>query len=473
MRVLVTGATGYVGGRLVSRLLDSGHELRVLVRDARRVQSRSWRPRVKIFEGGLEDNQVLSRALDGVDAAYYLVHSMTGSGDFVRRDRELAQGFVQAAAAVPHVVYLGGLVPDGGSVSRHLASRREVGEILRDGLSVTEFRAGPVIGSGSASFEMVRYLTERLPAMIAPRWISNRVRPIATRDVLEYLLAALDRGPSGVVDIGTDPLTFKEMMQGFAEIRGLRRVIVPVPVLAPRLAALWVGLVTPIPNSLAVPLVEGIVHPVVGDTSRARSLFPEILPTSYARAVARALEATRANAVATRWSGAGGIARETGVDLSEGVFREVRTARSKARPEEVHRAATSLGGSRGWLVWDWAWWLRGLVDRLVGGPGLRRGRRHPRELEVGESVDFWRVEAIEAGRLLRLRAEMRLPGEAWLQWETEEDSQGRTQLVQTAIFLPVGLWGTLYWWALYPAHAFMFQRLAQAIVRLAERESET
>lgn len=471
MRVLVTGATGYVGGRLIPRLIAKGFEVRVLVRDARRTHRRKWSGNVTVFEGGVDENSVLSRALDGVDAAFYLVHSMIHRGDFVDRDRQLATRFSKAAAGVPHVLYLGGLVPEGHEVSRHLRSRQEVGRILRESLSVTELRAGPIIGSGSISFEMVRYLTERLPAMVAPRWIGNLVRPIGIRDVLDYLIAALERGPSGVLDVGAEPLSFKAMMLEFARVRGLRRIIVPIPVLAPRLAALWVGLVTPIPNRMAVPLVEGIVHPVVGDTAKARELFPQIVPASYATAVTRALEATRDGAVATRWSGSGGSTQIASVELSEGVFREVRKARSKASPGEVHRVVASLGGESGWLVWNWAWWLRGLIDRLTGGPGLRRGRRHPTELEIGESVDFWRAEAIEPGRLLRLRAEMRLPGEAWLQWETLPGPEGGTELIQTAIFYPVGLLGTAYWWAMYPFHAVMFRRLAQAITERAESTS--
>ena len=292
MKVLVTGTTGYVGGRLVPRLLEEGHEVRVLVRDPRRIEGRAWAGAVETMAGDLADPDSLRRGLEGMEGAYYLVHSMYDTRDFAERDRRLARNFARAAAAagVRSVVYLGGLLPRADDVSEHLRSRAEVGEILREGAGATELRAGPIIGSGSASFEMVRYLTERLPAMIAPRWIMNMVQPVAVRDVLRYLLLALERAPGGVVEIGADQLPFVEMMRVYAAVRGLRRAIIPVPVLAPRLASLWVGLVTPIPNRLATPLVMGVVHPVVANTGRARELFPEVRPISYRRAVELALE---------------------------------------------------------------------------------------------------------------------------------------------------------------------------------------
>jgi len=282
--VLVTGATGYIGGRLVPALVEEGYRVRVLVRDASRIEGRPWADDVEVFVGDLLKPDTLERALDGVSTAYYLVHSMYGGKGFMERDRESARNFVRAGSSLRHVIYLGGLIPEAHDVSAHLASRREVGEILRAGLPVTEFRAGPIIGSGSASFEMVRYLTERLPVMTAPRWIENEVEPIAVGDVLKYLTQALERKPLGVIDIGGDRLTFRDMMQGYAKVRGLRRTIITVPVLAPKLA-LWVGLVTPISNSLAVPLIEGIIHPVVGNTERAEELFPEINPLPYIQSV--------------------------------------------------------------------------------------------------------------------------------------------------------------------------------------------
>lgn len=467
MKVLVTGATGYIGGRLIPRLLAAGHAVRVLVRDAQRIQGRDWARNVEVAVGDVLDPATLTAAVAGVDAAFYLVHSMNGAGGFREIDREAAHNFAAAGSSLRRVIYLGGLQPAGDHASTHLASRAEVGEILRATLPVLELRAGPIIGAGSASFEMVRYLTERLPAMIAPRWIGNRVQPIGIDDVLAYLMAAIESEATGVVEVGTDPLSFREMMQRYAEIRGLRRLIVPVPVLAPRIAGLWVGMVTPIPNSLAVPLIEGIVHPVIADTRRARELFPSIEPLDYRSAVSFALEEAEAGVVETRWTGAMSGAPAFELSDREGLIREVRAIEVAAQPEEVFNAFAELGGARGWLVWDSLWRIRGFIDRLVGGPGLRRGRRHPRQLLSGEALDFWRVERVEPGKLLRLRAEMKVPGRAWLQWEVAP-SGGRSRLVQTAIFLPQGLFGALYWYALYPLHARIFSDLARALATEAE-----
>jgi uncharacterized protein YbjT (DUF2867 family) len=468
VKVLVTGATGYIGGRLVSRLLAAGHQVRVLVRNPQRIVGRSWADVVEVAVGDLLEPDILTAACAGVDAAYYLVHSMYAGADFAERDRTAARNFVSAARQLQHVIYLGGLLPAGEVTSDHLSSRAEVGEILRAGVPATEFRAGPIIGSGSASFEMVRYLTERLPAMIAPRWILNEVQPIAVRDIMAYLLAALEREPAGVVDVGTTPLTFRQMMLEYGAARGLGRVIVPVPVLAPKLAALWVGLVTPIPNTLAVPLVQGIVKPVVAPTDRARALFPDIEPVPYRQAVELALKRTEEGLVETRWSGT--VVSDDGIVLEdrEGFIREVQAVTVNAAPETVFRTFTGLGGDRGWLVWDWAWRLRGLLDQFVGGPGLRRNRRHPSELLVGEALDFWRVEAVEPPGLLRLRAEMRVPGKAWLQFEATPEGD-HTRLVQTALFEPKGLAGTLYWYLLYPIHRLIFRDLVRALAREAEQ----
>jgi len=469
MRILVTGATGYIGGRLVGRLLARGHEVRVLVRDPQRVSGREWVRNVEVVAGDLHNPESLRTVAQGMDVAFYLVHSMASSGDFAAQDREAARNFVQAVRGIKHVVYLGGILPDtapGEAIrSAHLASRVEVGEILRGALPVTEIRAGPIIGSGSASFEMVRYLTERLPIMTAPRWILNRVRPVAVRDVLQYLVLVAERKePLGTLDVGTEVLTFRGMMLEYARVRGLRRLILPVPVLAPWLAGRWVGLVTPIPNSMAVPLVEGVLQPVVGDTTRARALFPEIQPISYRQAVILALTRIQEGAVATRWSGALGSQATYHFEDREGVAREIRTRLVDAPVEDVFRSFISVGGERGWLTWRWAWEVRGFLDQLVGGPGLRRGRRDPEQLLVGEAVDFWRVEEVNPPHLLRLRAEMKVPGQAWLQWEAVEEGGG-TRLVQTALFAPRGSLGAMYWYLSYPIHRFIFSDMADAVAR--------
>ncbi len=446
----------------------------MLVRDVDRLADRPWTDQVEKVEGSVLDPSVLQRALRGIDAAYYLIHSMCSGPDFARRDREAARSFAEEAGHLKQVIYLGGILPDETTVrnSKHLRSRAEVGEILRERLPTTEFRAGPIIGSGSASFEMVRYLTERLPAMVAPRWIEHEVQPIAVRHVLDYLVAVLGREDAvGVIDIGGEVLTFKEMMLGYARVRGLPRVIIPVPVLAPGLAALWVGLVTPIPNCLAVPLVRGMVRPVVGDLTRARALFPEIHPMGYQEAVELALDRTREESVMTRWSDAVGRDETFEFEDREGLAREVRTRLVDAPSEAVFKAFTSLGGDRGWLVWNWAWKARGLLDQVVGGPGLRRGRRDPAELRRGDAVDFWRVEEIQEPRLLRLRAEMKLPGRAWLQFEAEPED-GKTRLVQAALFAPRGFLGWLYWYSVYPFHRLIFDHLIDGVAELAREITE-
>lgn len=468
VKVLVTGATGYIGGRLIPRLLDAGHEVRVFVRNPAKVQGREWVDDVEVFEGDLLEADTLRPALSGVDAAYYLVHSMCAEDDFAERDRRAARTFVEAAeGTVDHVIYLGGILPDLQS-SEHLNSRAEVGAILRQSLPSTEFRAGPIIGSGSASFEMVRYLTQRLPIMVAPRWIQNEVQPIGVRDVLRYLVGILDKGPQGVLNVGTERLTFRRMMLEYAAIRDIPRLIIPVPILAPSWASRWVGLVTPIPHCLAGPLVEGIVDPVVADTSRVLELFPEIEPMSYHDAVELALTRVEEQAVRTRWSDS---AEETfTLEDREGMLREIRTRRIDLPRESVFSAFTSIGGERGWLRWDVLWKIRGLLDQLIGGPGLRRGRRDPEHLIAGEALDFWRVEEVEEPGILRLRAEMKVPGKAWLQWETFDEGDGRTRLVQTALFAPRGFLGWLYWWSVYPAHAFVFDDMIDAVVELAKTE---
>ena len=470
MTVLVTGATGYIGGRLTSRLVERGVPVRLLVRDPRRIHGRWWEHDVEVQTGDLFDVPSLERALDGVEQAYYLVHSMTHDVDFAERDRLAAGNFVRAGRSLRHCIYLGGLVPDAHDVSEHLQSRGETGAILRGGLPTTEFRAGPIVGSGSASFEMVRYLAERLPFMLAPKWITNQVQPIAVRDVLSYLIAAREHSPAGIVEIGgADILSFRDMLHGYADVRGLRRTIVAVPVLSPRLASLWIDKITPIPARLATPLIEGIAHPVLADTTKARALFPDVHPMTYRTAVQRALTRLSAHAVESRWSDALGGAASYELRDREGVLEETRTIYVAASPDQVFRAFCRLGGDQGWLAWNWLWKVRGFLDRLVGGPGLRRGRRDSASLYLGDAVDFWRVESVERPRLLRLRAEMRVPGQAWLQFSAVPEGEG-TRLIQTALFAPRGLFGLLYWYAMYPAHLFIFGDMAKAVAQLALTE---
>jgi uncharacterized protein YbjT (DUF2867 family)/uncharacterized protein YndB with AHSA1/START domain len=473
MNVLVTGATGYIGGRLVPRLVEQGVAVRVFVRDPRRIRGRWWEHAVEVVSGDVLDLQSLQRATEGIDVAYYLVHSMTGAEDFAERDRTAARNFVHAGRHLEHCIYLGGLVPDDLGVSEHLQSRGDTGAILRGGLPTTEFRAGPIVGSGSASFEIVRYLTERLPFMIAPRWILNAVQPIAVGDVLAYLLVARTAGPHGIVEIGgADRLSFRDMLQGYAAVRGFRRAIVPVPVLAPALAALWINTITPIPRTIIEPLIEGIARPLLADTAKARALFPGIAPVSYRTAVERAVRRVSARAVESRWSDALGSDRAYELRDREGMLEETRTLYVDASPDQVFRAFSRLGGDQGWLAYNALWRVRGFIDRLAGGPGLRRGRRDPHVLLEGEAVDFWRVETVERPRLLRLRAEMKMPGKAWLEFMAIPEGSG-TRLVQTALFAPTGLGGLLYWYAMYPAHLVIFGDMVKAVARLARREPAT
>jgi uncharacterized protein YbjT (DUF2867 family) len=451
-------------------LVERGVPVRLLVRDPRRIHGRWWEHDVEVVTGDLFDPASLARALDGAEQAYYLVHSMTHAADFAERDRVAARNFVQAGRELKHCIYLGGLVPETRDASAHLQSRGETGAILRGGLPTTEFRAGPIVGSGSASFEMVRYLAERLPVMIAPKWIVNQVQPIAVRDVLSYLIRAREHGPAGIVEIGgADVLSFRDMLRGYADVRGLRRTIIAVPVMSPRLASLWIDKITPIPARLATPLVQGIAHPVLADTSKARELFPDVRPMSYRTAVQRALARLSAHAVESRWSDALGGGASYELRDREGVLEETRTTYVEASPDQVFRAFCRLGGDQGWLAWNWLWKIRGFLDRMVGGPGLRRGRRDPAWLYLGEAVDFWRVEMVERPRLLRLRAEMRVPGQAWLQFSAVPEGKG-TRLMQTALFAPRGLFGLLYWYAMYPAHLFIFGDMAKAVAQLALTE---
>lgn len=482
--VLVTGATGYIGGRLVPELLAAGHEVRCLVRTPSKLASATFADDVTVVQGSIDDPAAVGEAMDGADAAYFLVHSMGATGDFAAADRAHATVFAEVAERTPsmeRIIYLGGLGQDDDDLSPHLASRHEVGRILAAGATpVTELRAAVIIGSGSASFEMLRNLVEVLPAMVTPRWVDTKVQPIAIRDVLHALVHVLDRPDTAgrICEIGgPDVLTYREMMQTYAEVAGLRpRLVVPVPVLSPSLSSRWVGLVTPLPGDLARPLVDSLVNEVVV-TDHEVDLFDDHEPISFRRALELALRRVEDLDVRTRWSDATLPGRTpadplpSDPDWSGGtVLVDEQTARVEAPADAVFRAATGIGGARGWYVADLLWSVRGLADRLVGGPGMRRGRRHPDDLRVGDALDFWRVEAIEPSRLLRLRAEMHLPGEAWLEWQV--DQEGTDAVIhQRAIFVPRGLFGRAYWYALVPFHRLIFRRLAEAIAERGRRAS--
>ena len=477
--VLVSGATGYVGGRLVPALLAAGYPVRVMVRDAGRLARRAWLDHVEVAEADVLRPETLRQALAGVSTAYYLIHSMRGGESFHERDHQAALDFGEAAreAGVERIIYLGGLGDPDSDLSQHLRSRQETGAMLaRAGVPVTEFRAAIIVGAGSLSFELIRDLTERLPAMVCPRWVYTRVQPIAVDDVLAYLVAALQTPASAgqVVEIGgTDVTTYGGMMLGYAQARHLRRWLVPVPVLTPRLSSYWVHLVTPIPSDIAAPLIEGLRNEVIVRQPIAAELFPQIRPVGYAAALQAALTNLESGAIDTTWMDS--LASSQGdrpalvLASREGMILERRQTTVEATPDAIYATLSSLGGERGWLTYNWAWRLRGALDRLVGGVGLRRGRRHPQDLRPGDALDFWRVEIAEPNRLLRLRAEMKVPGRAWLQFEVEPGPPAG--LTQTALFAPRGLFGLLYWYGLYPLHSLIFSSLIDAIRREAEAAS--
>jgi len=477
-KILVTGATGYIGGRLISPLLESGYQVRLLVRDPQRLQGRPWQDRVEVLEGDVLESDTLPPAMEGIDTAYYLIHSMSTTGDFHQRDLRAAANFSRAAqkAGLQRIIYLGGLGDPGSDLSDHLESRQETGrELAAHGVSVTEFRAAIIVGSGSISFEMIRYLTERLPVMICPRWVFTRVQPIAIGDVINYLSTALEVPESAgqIIEIGgSQILTYGEMMKIYAEIRGLKRVLIPVPALTPGLSSHWVHWMTPVSASITRPLIEGLKNEVIVRGDLAKKIFPDIQPISYRTAVKKALENLSADQVETRWSDAlsssQGDRQPVRLENREGMIIEQRELSVSASPPVVYGVFSCLGGERGWLYFDWAWKVRGVIDRLLGGSGLRRGRRDPEHVRCGDAIDFWRVEEVEPGQSLRLRAEMKLPGRAWLEFKVKPREDHSSLLSQTAYFAPKGLVGFLYWYLLYPIHSLIFSGLIQQIKDQAE-----
>jgi uncharacterized protein YbjT (DUF2867 family) len=474
--ILVTGATGYVGGRLVPRLLDAGYRVRCLVRDPGRLQGRPWLKRVEVVTGDGLSKGPLMDAMQDVSAAYYLIHGKQGGKTSANRDLAVARNFAEAArdANVERIIYLGELVDPTADLSPYLRARHETGYILRySSVPVTEFRAGMIVGSGSALFEMIRYLTEREPVLVCPAWFFSEAQPIAIRDVLSYLIEALKAPESAgrMIEIGGPTrLTYADMMLEYARERGLKRRLIRTPFYAPRLSAYWVHMVTPIHWRVVLPLIEGLRARLIVRDQAAKKLFPQIKPIDFPTAVHLALGRILRDNVETSWSDAlvtvAGDIKPYQFSVEEGMYVEKRQMLLNLSPRDVFRSYTGIGGERGWLYMDWSWAMRGWMDKAVGGVGLRRGRRHPDEVRAGESLDFWRVEEVKQDRLMRLRAEMKLPGKAWLQFESEP-KDGKTLLTVTAYFAPHGLFGFLYWYAMWPFHKFIFDGLTRQVASRA------
>jgi uncharacterized protein YbjT (DUF2867 family) len=483
-RVLLTGASGYVGGRLLGALVAQGYRVRCLARRPEYLRDRVG-AEIEVVAGDVLDLASLAAAMDGVEIAYYLVHSMGTSGDFVEEDRRGAANFGAAAraAGVRRIIYLGGLGEADPKLSPHLRSRHEVGEILRcSGVAeVVELRASIVIGSGSLSFEMIRALVERLPVMVTPRWVSMPAQPIAIGDLLAYLVAAIrvpiePAAANGarlrVFEIGgADQVSYGDIMREYGRQRGLDRVMIRVPVLTPRLSSLWLGLVTPLYARIGRKLVDSLRHPTVVTDDSARLAFPDILPVGMREAVAAAFRNEEQAFAATRWSDAlsasGRVSDFGGLHFGSRIV-DSRVVHAEAPREVAFAPIRRIGGETGWYYADFLWRVRGFIDLLVGGVGVRRGRRDPETLRVGDTVDWWRVETLEPGRRLRLIAEMKLPGRAWLEFEVAEEGAGRSSIRQTAIFDPVGLLGLVYWYTLYPLHWLIFEGMLARIKERAE-----
>lgn len=477
--VAVLGATGYVGGRLVPRLLERGHQVVAVSRSLSKLRSRPWanHPCLQLRAADALNEEALVKALAGCEAVYYLVHSMEPKTDFATVDRQAAACLARAAqrAGVERILYLGGLGCLESTLSPHLRSRAEVSQVLASGAaSVTTLRAAMIIGSGSASFEMLRYLVDRLPVMITPRWISTPSQPIAIRNVLDYLIGCLERKDTAgkTFDIGgPDILTYRELMEIYAQEAGLaRRWIFPVPVFTPRLSSYWIHLVTPVPAGLARPLAEGLKNPVVCQEHSVRQVLPVPL-LSCREAIGLAVRHHLQHDIETHWTDAGALPPEETVYPGDAawsggtVYQDCRTMVVQANLEDTWKTILRIGGETGWYYGNLLWSIRGLMDKLLGGVGSRRGRRDRDTVHVGDALDFWRVLAVLPRERLRLLAEMKVPGLALLDFQVRDLGGGLTEIRQTAWFVPSGLSGMLYWWAISPLHNLVFSGMLRGIAR--------
>ncbi|MGZ8273431.1 MAG: SDR family oxidoreductase [Burkholderiaceae bacterium] len=469
--VVVFGATGYVGSNLVPRLMADGVHVRAVGRQPRVIEARGWEG-VEVVEADALEPATLDAALAGASTAYYLVHSMAAGRDFGRLDREAAANFAQAAAraGVQRIVYLGGLVPKAAE-SEHLVSRKESGDMLRAGrVPVTEIRAGIIVGPGSAAYEVMRDLVYHLPVMVTPKWVQSRSSPIALENLLEYLVrvAALPETAGGIYDAGgPEYMSYEEMMLAFGEVVGRRTRIIRVPVLSPRLSSYWLGLVTAVPASIAGALIGGLKHDIPADDAALRRMVPQQLLT-FRESVVAALQAERDQQVTVRWTEGAFPYRAFRHDYAFYAKKASGTATAAASPASVWKVVTAIGGDNRYYTMAFLWWLRELLDWLVGGPGFTHGRRHPTDLRVGDAIDYWTVIGMERERRLTLNFGMRAPGAGILEFEIEPAADGRTRVTVTAYWHPQGVWGLLYWYALVPAHLFIFDRMTQAIARRAE-----
>lgn len=476
--IFIASATGYIGGRLLPRLLDAGYQVRALARAPEKLRDRPWaqHPNLTIVKGDVLDSDSLSLALNGCRAAYYLVHSMNPDvEDFSATDRTAAQNMAAAAEAanLEQIIYLGGLGEEQSQLSHHLQSRTEVGEILRRGVvPVTILRAAMIIGSGSASFEILRYLVDRLPLMVTPRWVNTPCQPIGVRNVLHYLIGCLEQEEviGGTFDIGQpEVIDYRQLMEVYAEEAGLpRRWIIPVPVLTPRLSSYWIHLVTPVPASIARPLAEGLSNPVVCQENRITQLLPQELFDAR-KAIRLALDRIKQQAVETSWTDSGKIHPAEWSNPGDpawaggSLYSDARRIVLNAKPEEIWPAVSCIGGNTGYYYANWLWKVRGFIDRIFGGVGLGRGRRCPLELFPGDAIDFWRVVTVNKGEDLMLSAEMKLPGKAVLSFRLKQLTDGQMELQQIAQFLPRGLLGILYWYAVMPFHHYVFNGMLRGI----------